>query len=56
MLFLPISCPDCMRLTMEVVEYRGHDSYEARCRTCSDHSFGKMIRKGAIDSTPQKTG
>ena len=34
MLFLPTSCPDCKRLTMEVVEYEPDDSYEARCTAC----------------------
>jgi hypothetical protein len=61
MLFLPTSCPDCNRLTMEVVEYEPDDSYEARCTACGCLRLGKiaperLITKRAIDSTSQKTG
>lgn len=60
MLLLPTFCPDCGRFTMEVVEYGGDDSYEARCTDCGYRGFGKiapelLVAKGAIDSTPQKT-
>ena len=41
---------------MEVVEYRGDDSYEARCTVCGYRGFGKsapelLVAKGAISSS-----
>jgi len=56
MLLLPTFCPDCNELTMEVVEHRPNDSYEARCTACGCQTFGKispelLITKGAIEST-----
>ena len=50
------SDPDCSRFSMEVVEYRGDDSYEARCTVCGSRGLGKfapelLVAKGAIDST-----
>ena len=60
MVLLPTLCPDCNRLTMQVVKYGRDDSYEARCTTCGRRGRGKispelLIVKGAIDSRPQKT-
>ena len=59
MLFLPTPCLVCKRLTMEVVEYRGDDSYEARCKDCGYRGFGTispelLIAKGAIDISRQE--
>ena len=56
MVLLPTFCPDCSRFTMEVVEYRGDDSYEARCTDCGYRGFGKiapelLVAKGAVYST-----
>jgi hypothetical protein len=56
MLLLPTFCPDCNEPTMEVVEHRPNDSYEARCTACGCHTFGKispelLIVKAAVDST-----
>jgi len=56
MLFLPTPCLVCNRLTMEVVEYRADDSYEARCTNCGYRGFGTispelLFAVGAIDST-----
>jgi hypothetical protein len=61
MLFLPTSCPDCKGLTIEVVEYKPDDSYEARCTVCGCLRLGmiapeRLFTKRAIDSTSQKTG
>jgi len=54
MFFLPSRCPDCNRRTMEVVEYRADDSYEARCTNCGYRGFGtiapeRLIAKGAVN-------
>jgi hypothetical protein len=56
MVLLPTFCPDCSGFTMEVVEYRADDSYEARCTVCGYRGFGKiapelLVAKGAIYST-----
>ena len=56
MLILPTFCPDCNEPTMEVVEHRPNDSYEARCTACGCHTFGKispelLITNHAIDGT-----
>ena len=56
MLILPTFCPDCNEPTMEVVEHRPNDSYEARCTACGCETFGKisvelLIRKHAVEST-----
>ena len=60
MLFLPTPCLVCNRLTMEVVEYKPDDSYEARCTTCGYRGFGtiapeRLIAKGAIHISPQES-
>jgi hypothetical protein len=59
MLFLPTPCLVCNRLTMEVVEYRADDSYEARCTNCGFRGFGTispelLIAKGAINISRQE--
>lgn len=41
MALLPTFCPDCSSFTVEVVEYRGDDSYEAPCTDCGYRGFGK---------------
>jgi hypothetical protein len=56
MLILPAFCPDCNEPTMEVVEHRPDDSYEAQCTACGCHTFGKippelLITKRAIERT-----
>jgi len=43
MLILPAFCPDCNEPTMEVVEHRPNDSYEAKCTACGCHTFGKIL-------------
>jgi hypothetical protein len=55
MLILPTLCTDCNEPTMEVVEHRPNDSYEARCAACGCRSLGKiapelLIVKCDIDS------
>jgi hypothetical protein len=60
MLFLPTPCLVCNRLTMEVVEYRADDSYEAQCTACGYRAFGTispelLIAKGAIHISPQES-
>ena len=56
MLILTTFCPDCNEPTMEVVEHRPNDSYEARCTACGCETFGKisvelLITKHAVEST-----
>jgi hypothetical protein len=56
MLILPTFCPDCNEPTMEVVDHRPNDSYEAQCTACGCRTFGKisaelLIAKHAVDST-----
>jgi hypothetical protein len=56
MFFLPTFCPDCSGLTMEVVEHRPNDSYEAQCTACGCQTFGKisaelLITKHSVEST-----
>ena len=56
MLILPTFCPDCNEPTMEVVEHRPNDSYEAQCTACGCRTFGKisaelLITKRAVEST-----
>lgn len=56
MLILPTFCPDCNEPTMEVVEHRPNDSYEARCTACGCQTFGKisaelLITRHAVEST-----
>ena len=56
MLILPTFCPDCNEPTMEVVEHRPNDSYEAECTACGCQTFGKisaelLITKHAVETT-----
>ena len=55
MLVLPTFCPDCNEPSMEVVEHRPNNSYEARCTACGCETFGKIsadlrITKHAVES------
>ena len=60
MLYLPIPCPECNELTMEVIHVGPNDEYEARCTVCGTRRSGtlkveSMIANGDFENTAGTT-
>jgi len=58
MLYLPVPCPECHELTMEVVQVGPNDEYEAECTVCGTRRSGtlkveNMISNGNIENAAE---
>ena len=58
MLYLPVPCPECHELTMEVVQVGPNDEYEAECTVCGTRCSGtlkveNMISNGDIENAAE---